>query len=187
MSKLRDDKILNQLRKGNKEMFHELYLYFPMVRKMIIRSGGSDNDAKDIFQNAIIRFYKKALDPEFYLSTKISTHLYAISQNQFFNLLRKRKKEQVLEIDRQIIDHEIEQVQAQEHSPLFGTVKKLLNELRIPRKDIIIINTYRGYSFDYIAKKMGYRNSKHAKQQKYKHLLRLRKMIPENLINKYYS
>ena len=57
MSKLRDDKILSQLRKGNKEMFQELYLYFPMVRKMIIARGGSEEDAKDLFQNALIKFY----------------------------------------------------------------------------------------------------------------------------------
>jgi len=184
MSKLRDDKILSQLRKGNKKMFHELYLYFPMVRKMIISRGGSEEDAKDLFQNALIKFYKKALSPDFQLSAKISTYLYAIAQNQFLDLLRKKKKEQVLDIDQQVIDSEINPTENK--SNLFNSVKRLLNELGNPCKELIFMHSYQGYSFTEIAEKLGYNNSNTAKQQKYKCLIRLRNMIPKELINEYY-
>jgi hypothetical protein len=49
------------------------------------------------------------------------------------------------------------------------------------------MHSYQGYSFADIAKKMGYNNDKTAKQQKYKCLIRLRNMIPQDLINEYYA
>jgi RNA polymerase sigma factor (sigma-70 family) len=56
---------------------------------MILRSGGNPDDARDIFQDALIVFLEKADSPEFNLSSSAETYLYSICKNIW---LRQKKK-----------------------------------------------------------------------------------------------
>ena len=80
-----DEKIILELKKGNHKVFKLLYQYYPMISNMIKKNNGSEEDAKDVFQDAIIIFYKKCLEPQFKLTARISTFLYAIAQKKWRN------------------------------------------------------------------------------------------------------
>ena len=47
-----------ELKKGNNRVLAELYKVFPMIKKYVLKNGGDQEDAKDLFQNAVLIFYR---------------------------------------------------------------------------------------------------------------------------------
>lgn len=81
----------NQLQK-NRTILKQIYAEsYTACERMIVANSGSVDDAKDIFQDAIVIFYNKAKEPEFSLASKISTYLYAVCKNLWLKQLRSKK------------------------------------------------------------------------------------------------
>lgn len=53
---------------------------FPMVKKLVTGYRGSEEDAWDVFQETMIVLYRKIQDPNFQLTSKLSTFLVGISR-----------------------------------------------------------------------------------------------------------
>jgi len=87
-----DSEIIECLRK--RQSYVVQYLsdrYLPMIRLMIFQSGGTHEDAHDIFQDGLIILLEKLDDPGFVLSCKFKTYLYCVCENLMKRLLEKRK------------------------------------------------------------------------------------------------
>ena len=55
-----NEKIIEDLRQGKSEKpIAYLSSYFSKVKSFVLKYGGSENDAKDLFQEALIVFYTK--------------------------------------------------------------------------------------------------------------------------------
>ena len=52
-----------------------------MMVKLVISNNGSEEEAKDVYQEAFIVFWQKAVGGNFTLTSKISTYLYSICLN----------------------------------------------------------------------------------------------------------
>ncbi len=88
---------LQALLRGDGAALDQLYrANFPMIRSLVFDHGGSEPDAKDVFQDGLIVVFKKAKEPGFELSSKFSTYFYAICRNIWFN--RRRKKSATSEV-----------------------------------------------------------------------------------------
>jgi DNA-directed RNA polymerase specialized sigma24 family protein len=66
-----------------------LYSFFPAARKMILRNGGTGQDAEDIFQEALIVFCRRIEDPDFQLTSKPSTYLFSVCRFLWKDELKK--------------------------------------------------------------------------------------------------
>jgi len=93
-----DTEIVEKLRKDQLKdcdvAFRYLYTHhFESVQSMILKNKGSRVDAKDVFQDAMVILYNKIRSPQFTLSSKFSTYLYAISRNLWLKRLKKAKRE----------------------------------------------------------------------------------------------
>lgn len=76
---------------GDRGILRQLYaVHFPVIFSLIRDHGGSEADAKDIFQDALLLIYKKAQQADFQLSSQFGTFLYGICRNLWFN--RRNKK-----------------------------------------------------------------------------------------------
>ncbi len=178
-----DEKKIEELRRGNHSVFKHFYKHYPMVEHMVLNNSGTKEDAKDIFQNALIVFYKKALEPNFKLKAKISTYLFSVSKRLWMRKLRKEKPHSTVSITN---DHDlkllheshIKLVSKAPPTPLHEYILKKLDELGEPCKSIIVMHEYQKFKMHVIAEKLGYANEHTTRQQKYKCLLKLRKMIP---------
>ncbi|MGH1437177.1 MAG: RNA polymerase sigma factor [Lewinella sp.] len=63
--------------------------YSHRIEHHVVRSGGSSEDARDVFQDALVIIYHKAQSPDFQLTSRFYTFLFGIC----FRLWeRKRKK-----------------------------------------------------------------------------------------------
>ncbi|HEY1009614.1 MAG TPA: sigma-70 family RNA polymerase sigma factor, partial [Daejeonella sp.] len=55
-----DSEVIFGILNGSKETLNRLYKsYFPMILQMIVSNNGNEDDAKDIFQEAVIVLYSK--------------------------------------------------------------------------------------------------------------------------------
>lgn len=80
-----------QLRTGDKAIFQELYTYFDYCTKPIRRFDSNKENAQDIFQEAIIVLYQKAVaDVNFKLNCQVKTYLYEIVRRLW--LAHQKKK-----------------------------------------------------------------------------------------------
>lgn len=83
--------LLHALLAGDNNGIREIYrLYLPRAASLITRNGGNAEDAKDIFQEALIILYEKAQKPGFTLNSSLYTLIYGICRNLWGNRLQKR-------------------------------------------------------------------------------------------------
>jgi RNA polymerase sigma factor (sigma-70 family) len=87
-----DSEILLSLRRREGEVVYYLSgRYLPMIRLMISKWGGTSEDAKDIFQDALLIMLQKIDRDDFILTCKFRTFLYCICENLWKNAIRKKK------------------------------------------------------------------------------------------------
>lgn len=184
---MKDEKIIEQLKLGNQAVFKHIYNHYGMVENYILKNSSDKDDAKDIFQNALIIFYKKAITPSFELTSKISTYVFATAQNLWLKKLRDKKNSNIPLKE----NHTTEITANEDFEREFPTLslkdylKQKLLELGEPCLSILTMHTYQKLNMAIITEKMGYANEHTTRQQKYKCLKRIRKMISEEEKNSY--
>lgn len=116
MKRLSDEEIIAGLRKRDNRVLQYIYknTYNP-VKQLVLNNAGSDNDAEDIFQEALIIIFKKLKgDQKFALTSAFTTYIYSISRLLWLKQLRNIKK---IEIDPLNRDHE-ERLEFEPPSPV---------------------------------------------------------------------
>ncbi|RAV98755.1 RNA polymerase sigma factor [Pseudochryseolinea flava] len=174
-----DDLIIAEIRKHNQMALRELYrAHYPMVRNLITNNSGSEQEAKDVYQEAVIVFYEKLQRADFVLTCKIKTYLYAVCRRLWLKRLAEKKMytgnieslETFLGVEDEVNDVE-------EKALAFKKMQVALGGLGEPCKTIITDFYIGDLGMEEIAIKFGYTNSDNAKNQKYKCLQRLKKLF----------
>lgn len=62
----------------------------PMISMLVHENGGSNEDARDIFQDGLIIMLEKLDDNNFALTCKFKTFLYSVCENLWKNVLDRR-------------------------------------------------------------------------------------------------
>lgn len=93
MSKDREAEILAGFISGDTQIIQSIYEgYFPVVRNHILKNSGSETEAKDIFQDAVVFTYQKLKSDSLSLNCSLTTYIFAVCRNMWMNTLRKRRK-----------------------------------------------------------------------------------------------
>ncbi len=83
--------LLNGLRKGDNKSLREIYdSYFNPIAAYLKKSGASEEDAKDVFQETIMVAYRLVQNEEFELRSKLLSFLIGISRNIWLKMIRRR-------------------------------------------------------------------------------------------------
>jgi RNA polymerase sigma factor (sigma-70 family) len=116
VKRLSDVEIIAGLRKRDNRVLQYIYKNsFTAVRQLILSNAGSENDAEDIFQEALIIIFKKLKDePNFELTSAFNTYIYSIARLLWLKHLRNVKKIVIDPLNR---DHE-ERIEFEEPSPV---------------------------------------------------------------------
>ena len=85
--------ILNAiLENKNQEVLNELYKsILPKVNTYILNNSGNTEDAKDIFQDAVVSFFHAVKTGRFDRDKSIDAYIYTIAKNAWMNKVRKDK------------------------------------------------------------------------------------------------
>ena len=85
---------------GDAKGLQRIYdLYLNRIARFITSKGGNVDDAKDVFQDALIIIFEKAQQPEFILSSQFYTFLYGVCRNLWGNRLKKKRPSEVINSD----------------------------------------------------------------------------------------
>ncbi len=175
-----DDKQIIELLKIRKhsKAFNKLYKYYPQVEKLILSKGGSKEDARDIFQEALIIFYEKVCNTDFKLTSAIGTYLYSVCRFLWKDELLKRKGKHTIDVSFEFTSEEESEFQlAMEQEAKFKQIESVLNQIGEKCLQILKMFYYDGLKMQVIASKVGLKSEKIAKNQKYKCLERAKLQV----------
>lgn len=154
--------------------------HYPMVRKYIRDNSGSDADAQDIFQDAVYLLIQKCQDEDFVLTSKLSTFLFGISRHLWLKQLDRTKRKENLHEKAALETSLWESHELEEQDQQLKSVKKVrggIEALGEPCNTILKEFYFLKSTMEEIAQKLRYSNAHHAKNQKYKCFMRLKKYL----------
>ena len=170
MKRLTDEEILAGLRKRDNRVLQYIYKNsFNTVKQLILHNAGTDNDAEDIFQEALIIIFKKLKEePDFELTAAFNTYIYSIARLLWLKNLRNIKK---IEIDPLNRDME-ERIEFEEPSPVQDKDLRLAiyqrTLLKIPEDCQKILRlTAQDVSSREIANQLGFRSEGYVRKRRH--------------------
>lgn len=184
---MNDSEIIESIRASKtSEAFIRLYDYYPAVKKLIVNNGGNSDDAKDVYQEALIIICKKVRNADFVLTSSLNTYLYSVCNYIWKDELKKRKKSQYVELLPGIeknIEQDLEY--ALENEKISKLAEQSLLTLGKRCREILKLFYFDSWSMEKIAKQFNYRSEKIARNQKYKCLEAARIKLDEYKRNGY--
>lgn len=91
-----DNRYIIALRNNDTIVIEEIYKkYSSKIKGLIVNNNGDENDAADIFQDALVYIYNRALNSNFYLTCPFEAYLYMVCKNKWLNEIEKRKNKKV--------------------------------------------------------------------------------------------
>ncbi|HEV8283744.1 MAG TPA: sigma-70 family RNA polymerase sigma factor [Chitinophagaceae bacterium] len=151
---------------------------YNMVQSLIINNSGSADDAKDIFQEAMIVLYERVRSGTFELNCLIKTYVYSVSRRLWLKRLQQMNRyAPTLESIHDTVPVEEEIEENERINNEFATMDKAISSLGEPCKSLLEAYYLEKKNMQEIALSFGYTNADNAKNQKYKCLMRLKKIF----------
>jgi len=160
--------ILEGLKASDNNVFDYVYRkYFPIVRFFVIKNSGTDEDAKDIFQEALILIYTRLKDGSLDLSCTFKTYLYSVCRLLWLKQLERKQiktegfadNQAFVELEPELEEQVAEQEQFRLYQKHFQSLHKDCQEIlrlflnKVPLKEI--------------AQKVNIKSDKYLKKRKY--------------------
>lgn len=165
-----DRKLLNAVRDGddNRALSVLYKTLYPRTKHYIRQNGGTETDAEDIFQNAVIIFYKYVKQGKFKEEYEIRGFIYTVCKNLWIKEVRKRGKLlQIPQADLEVPSEEEteEALMTEEREEL---VRGIFHKMSERCRQIFYYAFYLGLNTSEIARKTGMANEDTVKSRKYK-------------------
>ncbi|TGD81857.1 RNA polymerase sigma factor [Hymenobacter wooponensis] len=150
---------------------------FPMVRRHVLERGGTTQDAKDVFQDALVVFYEKTVGGSLVLTCSPSTYLVGVCRHLWQQELSRRNRlplSDLNEAHEQFPDSA--EAPAAEPAPALA-VLEYISKLGEKCQRILLSFYYFQQPLEQIAAENSYGTVRSATVQKFKCLERLRKAV----------
>ena len=173
-----EQSLLRGLARNERKAIETLYKEnYNMVQALVINNNGSVDDAKDIFQEAMIVLYEKVQSERFELNCQIKTFVYSVSRRLWLKRLMHQNRFSLSESELAtvVVDEEVEEHEKRNNE--FNMMEKAMGSLGEPCKSLLEAFYLQKKSMQEIAGNFGYTNAENAKNQKYKCLMRLKKLF----------
>ena len=179
-----DETLVAAIRGGDERALSQLYRqHWPMVSHFVLQNSGTEADAQDVYQEGVMVFYEKVRDHSLELRCQVKTYLYAVCRRIWLKRLTSRSRfgVRLLEDD----EHgphpdtgaEDDLLAAEEQERRFGTLAEALTSLGEPCRSLLEGFYLLEKSMKDLTAEFGYTNADNAKTQKYKCLVRLKKLF----------
>ncbi len=138
-----------------------------MTLDLVLKNSGTQEQAKDLFQEVMTVLFEKVQNPDFALRSSIKTYLYAVARNKWLMLLRSRRTQKTDLTDTENLDFAVdatvqEDLIQQERNNLMRLYFQQLGSDCQQVLDLFFART----SMREIAKKMGFSEA-YAKKRKF--------------------
>ncbi len=170
--------LLQGLARNDKKAVETIYKEnFNLIQALIINNNGNSEDAKDVFQEAMIVLYEKVQTSSFELNCQIKTFIYSVSRRIWLKKLLHQNRVSLSDGNEQLISVDTEIEEHDKRNDEFLMMEKAMSGLGEPCKSLLEAFYMQKRSMQEIAFHFGYTNAENAKNQKYKCLMRLKKLF----------
>lgn len=187
---IKEEDIISLVKSGkDREAIPVLYKkVYPLVERYIVRNSGNKDDASDIFQDALLLFYKQIIRNSFNEKYKVYGYLYKICLYKWMNKAKKNSKIKFVdEIENLepagfIVHEEMEEIIA---NPDENIIRKLFTPIGEKCIELLTFTTYSSLLLEDIMIRMEFNSVSAVKMQLKRCKEKLLKEIDENpsLIN----
>ncbi|MFO7257102.1 MAG: sigma-70 family RNA polymerase sigma factor [Bacteroidota bacterium] len=168
---MNEKELFERIRSGDEKALEFLYKkYYRMMTKMVITNSGTEEEARDIYQDALIVFWQKATSGNLVMTSKISTYIYSICQNLWRKELDRKKR---LSSETNDAPVSIDTDSAEREK----IIARCINQLGETCKKVLMYYYFEEMSMQDIAEKLGFANTDTAKTKKYKCKKKLDELI----------
>jgi RNA polymerase sigma factor (sigma-70 family) len=169
--------LLQGLANNDKRAIETIYkANYNMVQALVINNSGTADDAKDVFQEAMIVLYQKVKTGTFELNCLIKTYVYSVSRRLWLKRLMHQNRFSLTGDNEElqaIPDEDLEE--HDQRNTEYTMMEKAVNTLGEPCRSLLEAFYMQKKTMQEIATNFGYTNAENAKTQKYKCLMRLKK------------
>jgi RNA polymerase sigma factor (sigma-70 family) len=173
-----DAEMLVGLKSRNEKVLKAYYkLFYNGIRHFVLKNNGSEEDARDLFQDVLLVLFQKVRSDSFLLTCSLGTYLFSVSRLLWFKELSKRKHisatsfilEDYADIDKDI--HE-----TAEYNERLEIYRRNFESLSADCQKVLRY-FIEGMSIAEITRKMGYKSEQHTKNRRYRCKLALIRQI----------
>ena len=171
------------MRQGkDKQVIDHLYqTVFPKFKKYIQSRNGNIEDAADVFQDAIVLFYRKVMNHTYNEKYTAYGFLFTVSVNRWINVLRKTNKITLTEDVDEKLSVPVEEL---EETPFNTEKKSLLTQFFTGIGDkcmeLLTYSIYQNLLLEDIALRMGLQSADAAKMQVFRCKQKLFKILEKD-------
>lgn len=171
--------IIEAIKAGSEKILFQLYESYrdEFVSWAIRNHQISIEEAKDVFQEAIVGLYKNVKGGKAdSLESSIKTYLFGIGKNIILNLL-KRKGIENKAYEQFTETQETVNPDYYDREHLVSLVSRIYSALGSPCKEVLELYYEKGFDMESVAMRLGYKNADVAKKKKYECLKSLEDRI----------
>lgn len=174
-----DKHLLEGLVLNDRDVVEAIYRdNYPVIQALILNNSGNSDEARDIFQEAMIVIYEKAASGNFELHCQLRTYIYSVCRRLWLKRLQQLQRyhnlvenvEETISVDEDLEIHE-------KHNTDFQIMENAMSKIGEPCKSLLDAYYIQKKNMQEIAVEFGYTNADNAKTQKYKCLVRLKKLF----------
>ncbi|MBK5280110.1 MAG: sigma-70 family RNA polymerase sigma factor [Bacteroidia bacterium] len=151
-----------RIKAGDEKALEFIYAkYYRMMTKLVITNSGTEDEAMDVYQDALVVFWKKARSGNLVMTSKMSTYIYSICQNLWRKELDRKKR-----LSNEQKDGSVSMdMDSPEREKI---IAKCMNQLGETCRKVLMYYYFDEMSMQEIADKLGFANTDTAKTKKYK-------------------
>lgn len=176
---IKEQELLKGLAISDKKATETIYKEnYNMVQSLVINNSGTVHEAKDVFQEAMIVLFEKARSGNFELNCQIKTYVYSVCRRIWLKRLQQLNRYSIeMETLAEVVPVEDDIEAHDKRDEEFVMMEKAVSNLGEPCKSLIEAFYIQKRTMQDIASQFGYTNADNAKNQKYKCLMRLKKIF----------
>ena len=180
-TEITEQKLLEGLALNDRKAIEAIYKqHYNMVQSLVLNNSGYPDDARDIFQEAMIVLYEKVRSGSFELNCQLKTYLYSVCRRLWLKRLNQMQRiSPEVESLGETVPVEEELEKHEQRNQDFLVMEQSLNNLGEPCRSLLKAYYLEKKNMVEIAGDFGYTNADNAKNQKYKCLMRLKKIFSQ--------
>ena len=175
----KEKELLKGLADNEKGAIESIYReHYGLIQNLVVNNNGSEDDARDIFQEALMVLYEKSKSDSFELNCQIRTYLYSVCRRLWLKKLQQaRRFETPVESLEEVIPVEEDMEKHEKLNHQYVVMRTAMGKIGEPCKSLLEAFYVHHKNMIEIAAFFGYTNADNAKNQKYKCLMRLKKLF----------
>jgi RNA polymerase sigma factor (sigma-70 family) len=174
-----ENSLIKGLASNNKQAIESIYKdNYTVIQSFILNNNGTVDEARDVFQEAMIVLYEKAVTGSFELTCQLRTYIFSVCRRLWLKRLQQMNRfannadniAETVAVEEELEAHE-------KHNNDFILMETAMNKIGEPCKSLLDAYYIQKKHMQQIATEFGYTNADNAKTQKYKCLMRLKKLF----------